>query len=148
MNEEFEKYQELAKAYLAKKERKNYYESKGICEPYADYACMLVELSDDEIGMIRPLKEKYGKDFINHLKEVYEDDDAISDLFYGDPVDIDLENVYHQYQFTIREVRDEKISSRQILVQLTDKEYIKLLAWHLWDQHLVMNTLFYRDEQL
>lgn len=35
MNEEFEKYQEMAKAYLTKKERKNYYESKGICEPYA-----------------------------------------------------------------------------------------------------------------
>ena len=148
MNEEFEKYQELAKAYLAKKERKNYYESKGICEPYADYACMLVELSGEEVSMIRPLKEQYGEDFVHHLKEVYEDDDTISDMFYGDPVDIDLENTYHQYHFTIREVNDEKVSSRQILIQLTDEEYSKLLAWHLYDSHLVLNTLFYRDEQL
>ena len=148
MNEEFEKYQELAKAYLAKKERKNYYESKGICEPYADYACMLVELSGEEVSMIRPLKEQYGEDFVHHLKEVYEDDDTISDMFYGDPVDIDLENTYHQYHFTIREVNDEKVSSRQILIHLTDEEYSKLLAWHLYDSHLVLNTLFYRDEQL
>ena len=148
MNEEFEKYQEMAKAYLTKKERKNYYESKGICEPYADYACMLVELSDEEVSMIRPLKEQYGEDFVHHLKEVYEDDDTISDMFYGEPVDIDLENAYHQYRFTIREVNDEKVSSRQILIQLTDEEYSKLLAWHLYDSHLVLNTLFYRDEQL
>ena len=148
MNEEFEKYQEMAKAYLTKKERKNYYESKGICEPYADYACMLVELSDEEVSMIRPLKEQYGEDFVHHLKEVYEDDDTISDMFYGEPVDIDLENTYHQYRFTIREVNDEKVSSRQILIQLTDEEYCKLLAWHLYDSHLVLNTLFYRDEQL
>lgn len=148
MNEEFEKYQEMAKAYLTKKERKNYYESKGICEPYADYACMLVELSDEEVSMIRPLKEQYGEDFVHHLKEVYEDDDTISDMFYGEPVDIDLENAYHQYRFTIREVNDEKVSSRQILIQLTDEEYCKLLAWHLYDSHLVLNTLFYRDEQL
>ena len=148
MNEEFEKYQEMAKAYLAKKERKNYYESKGICEPYADYVCMLVELSDEEVSMIRPLKEQYGEDFVHHLKEVYEDDDTISDMFYGEPVDIDLENAYHQYHFTIREVNDEKVSSRQILIQLTDEEYSKLLAWHLYDSHLVLNTLFYRDEQL
>jgi hypothetical protein len=148
MNEEFEKYQEMAKAYLTKKERKNYYESKGICEPYADYACMLVELSDEEVSMIRPLKEQYGEDFVHHLKEVYEDDDTISDMFYGEPVGIDLENTYHQYRFTIREVNDEKVSSRQILIQLTDEEYCKLLAWHLYDSHLVLNTLFYRDEQL
>ena len=33
MNEEFEKYQELAKAYLAKKGRVNYYETSSSYQP-------------------------------------------------------------------------------------------------------------------
>lgn len=149
MNEEFENYQELAKAYLAKKERKNYYVTKGICEPYPDYCDYLAELTDDEAKQIRALKEQYGKEFINHLNEVIDDEDVIHDMFYGEPVDIDLDDLRHQYTFTIREVNgDEVTMTRKILVELTDNEYIKLLAWHLYDSHLVMNTLFYRDEQL
>ena len=148
MNEEFLNYQEMAKAFLAKKERTNYYESKSISEPYPEYALMLISLSDEEVSKIKGLKKYYGEDFVNHLDEVINDSDVVDDMFCGDPVDIDLENTYHQYHFTIREVNDEKVSSRQILIQLTDEEYSKLLAWHLYDSHLVLNTLFYRDEQL
>ena len=148
MNEEFLNYQEMAKAYLAKKERTNYYESKGICEPYPDYALALAELSDEEVRKIKELKDHYGEDFVNHLNEVINDPDVIHDMFYGDPVDIDLEHIHHQYVFNIRTVRGEEVSSRQILVELSDDDYSKLLAWHLYDSHLVLNTLFYRDEEL
>jgi hypothetical protein len=143
-----EQAQPLANEFLATKERKNYYETKSFCEPYDEYVGMLVKLSDDEVSQIRSLKERYGQDFINHLQEVFDDEDVISDMFYGDPVDIDLDYVHHQYTFTLHEVNGEKVSSRQVLVELSDKEYAKLLAWHLYDGHLVMNTLFYRDENL
>ena len=148
MIETFELAMQLANDFLATKERKNYYESKGICEPYPEYAGMLVELSDDMVSQIRTLKERYGQNFVNHLQEVIDDEDVISDMFYGDPADIDLDYVHHQYTFSLHIVNGEKVSSRQVLVELSDKEYAKLLAWHLYDGHLVMNTLFYRDESL
>ena len=37
MNEEFEQYLEMSKAYLAKKERKNYYATEGINKEFPDY---------------------------------------------------------------------------------------------------------------
>ena len=148
MNEEFLNYQEMARVFLAKKERTNYYESKSINEPYPEYALMLISLSDEEISKIKGLKKYYGEDFVNHLSEVISDSDVVDDMFCGDPVDIDLENIHHQYAFNIRTVRGEEVSSRKILVELSDEDYCKLLAWHLYDSHLVLNTLFYRDEEL
>ena len=67
MIETFEQALQLANEFLATKERKNYYESKGISEPYPEYAGMLVELSDDLVSQIRTLKERYGQEFVNHL---------------------------------------------------------------------------------
>lgn len=148
MNEEFLNYREMAKAFLAKKERTNYYESKSISEPYPEYALMLISLSDEEVSKIKGLKKYYGEDFVNHLDEVINDSDVVDDMFCGDPVDIDLENIHHQYVFNIRTVRGEEVTSRKILVELSDEDYCKLLAWHLYDSHLVLNTLFYRDEEL
>ena len=37
---------------------------------------------------------------------------------------------------------------RTVGKNLSDEDYAKLLAWHLCDSHLVINTLFYRDENL
>ena len=31
---------------------------------------------------------------------------------------------------------------------LTDEEYARLLAWHVFDNHLIINTLRYRDSNL
>ena len=31
---------------------------------------------------------------------------------------------------------------------LTDEEYARLLAWHVFDNHLIINTLRYRDSSL
>ncbi len=144
----FEDCQQLAQNFLATKERENYYETKGIADPYSDYASMLTPLTDEEVNQIKPLKEKYGDQFVEHLNEVFDDPDFISDMFYGDPVDIDLDTIHHQYKFTIHSLSDEKVSSREILVELSDEDYCKLLAWHLLDSHLVMNTLYYRDDEL
>ena len=144
----FEDCLQLAKEFLSKKDRVNYYESRGIAEPFADYACMLTPLTVEEVRQIKEVKERYGEDFVEHLNKVIDDPDVISDKFYGDPVDIDLETIHHQYKFTIRSVRGETVSSREVLVELSDDDYCKLLAWHLFDSHILMNTLFYRDEEL
>ena len=150
MNKEFDNILELAKSYLAKKERKNYYETKSYEEPDPGYSYVLTELSDEEVRQIRALKERYGEDFVNHLEEVFDDEDVISDLFYGENyVDIDTETVYHKYRFRIHEIgKEDKLSSRPVLIQLLDEDYAKLLVWHIFDEHLVINTLFYRDEAL
>ena len=149
MNEEFEKYQELAKSYLAKKDRVNYYETSSYSDFTDENVGMLVELSDEEVSKIRDLKARYGKDFVNHLDDVFDVEGVASDMFYTEErLDIDLDFVYHQYRFTLSEVDGDKVSSRQVLIQLSDEEYTKLLAWHLYDSHLVINTLFYRDENL
>ena len=149
MDEELQKYQELAKTYLAKKDRVNYYETCSYDDFTDQDVSMLVELSDEEVSKIRDLKVRYDKDFVNHLGEVFDDEDVISDMFYTDErLDIDIDTVYHEYRFTLSEVDGDKVSSRQVLIQLSDEEYTKLLAWHLYDSHLVINTLFYRDENL
>jgi len=149
VNEELQKYQELAKTYLAKKDRVNYYETSSYSDFTDENVGMLVELSDEEVSKIRDLKARYDKDFVNHLGEVFDDEDIISDMFYTEErLDIDLDFVYHQYHFTLSEVNGDQVSSRQVLIQLSDEEYAKLLAWHLYDSHLVINTLFYRDENL
>lgn len=150
MNEEFKKYQDLARQFLASKERVNYYETKGICEPYADYAVVLAELTDEQAGKMRQLKEQYGDSFVDHLADfdTDEEEDVAHDWFLGDPVDIDLDTVHHQYRFTVCQVEGDSIRKREILVELTDEQYIRLLAWHLYDDHLVINTLLCHDEAL
>ena len=150
MNEELEKYQEMAKSYLAKKERINYYETEGFDDTHCESAYMLTELTDDEVRQIRALKERYGKeDFVKHLNEVFDDEDVIYDLFYGDPVDIDLDHIYHKYRFSVHEVcGEDKIKTQKLLIQMSDEVYSKLLAWYLFDEHLVINTLLYHDEEL
>ena len=145
----FEQALQLAKEFLATKERKNYYESQGIYEPCPDYVGMLIDLSDDMVSQIRTLKERYGEDFVNHLHEVIDDEDIISDMFYGEPVDIDLDHVRHQYAFNIHELKpDGTVSDCSLLVELKDEEYARLLAWHLFDEHLTINILRQRDRNL
>ena len=148
MIEDFETALQLAAEFLATKERENYYETKAIYEPIPDYSYMLTPLSDDEVRQIKALKERYGEEFIDHLDEFIDDPDVISDMFYGEPVDIDLETIHHQYKFNILSIQGEKVSSRSILVELSDEDYSKLLAWHLFDGKTMMNTLYYRDEKL
>ena len=149
MNEELKKYQEMIQTFLDKKERVNYYETTSYYDLCDQNVGMFVELSDEDVAKLRDLKVRYGEEFVNHLGEVFDDEDVISDMFYTEEyIDIDLDTVYHRYGFTISEVDGDKVRSRQVLIQLSDEEYSKLLAWHLYDSHLVINTLFYRDENL
>ncbi|MBP3757504.1 MAG: hypothetical protein J6I61_09525 [Prevotella sp.] len=151
MTEEFNHYLRLAGTHLANKPRDNYYDAQGIYSPYSDYTHMLVALTDEQVRHIRALKACYGSDFVDHLADelFHGDDDAVSDLFYGDPDDIDTEHVYHQYRFTIHEVgADGSVTSHAKLLHLSDADYTKLLALQLYDEHLTINTLYYYDPSL
>ena len=147
--ENFEDSLKLATEFLAKKERKNYYEFKVVQEPFADYVFPLNELSDEDVKRLRELKEKYQEAFVKHLSEAL-DEDTIDDLDCGDElVDIDLDNVQHQYRFKVHHLKqDGTVRSYDRLVTLTDEEYARLLAWHVFDNHLIINTLRYRDSNL
>lgn len=61
MDREFEDYLEMAKTYLAKKERKNYYESKGFNEPFLDLFSTYVELSHALLSRRETLQEDYAR---------------------------------------------------------------------------------------
>ena len=149
MKEELKEYKEMIQAFLDKKERTDYYETTSYDDFKIQNVSMLVEIYDEELTKLRELKANYGEDFVNHLGEVIDDEYVISDMFCtGEYIDIDLDTIYHQYGFTISEVDGDKVWSRGIKVQLSDEEYSDLLAWHLYDQKLVINTLFYRDEKL
>ena len=149
MIENFEDSLKLATEFLAKKERKNYYEFKVVQEPFADYVFPLNELSDEDVKHLRELKEKYHEAFVEHLNEAL-DEDTIDDLDCGDElVDIDFDNVQHQYRFKVHHLKqDGTVRSYDRLVTLTDEEYARLLAWHVFDNHLIINTLRYRDSNL
>jgi hypothetical protein len=145
----FEDSLKLASEFLPKKERKNYFEFKVIEEPFAEYVCYLNELSNEEVERLRELKAKYQEAFVEHLSEAL-DEDAIDGLNCGDElVDIDLDYVQHQYRFKVHHLyQDGTVRSYDRMVTLTDEEYARLLAWHVFDNHLVINTLRYRDSSL
>ena len=145
----FEDSLKLAKEFLAKKERKNYYEFKVIQEPFAEYVTTQNELSDEDVQRLRELKEKYHEAFVAHLSEAL-DEDTIDCLDCGDElVDIDLDNVQHQYHFKVHHLyQDGTVHSYDRMVTLTDEEYARLLAWHVLDNRLIINTLRYRDSNL
>ena len=146
---DFEKCLELAQEFLTKKVRKNYYEFKVIQEPCADYVYTQNELSDEEVDSLRQLKEKYGEAFVDHLDEAL-GEDTLDNLNCGDELaDIDLDNILHQYRFTAHHIKqDGTVRSSERLVTLTNEEYARLLAWHVFDNHLIINTLRYRDSNL
>lgn len=148
--ENFETALKLANEFLATKERENYYSFEAIDENHPDYIYYSNPLSDEEIAQFRALKEKYGDKFVKHLDEVYDDPDIIHDFTCGcDIVDIDLEHTTHQYTFKIHELRpDGTVYSHNYKIELSDEEYAKLIAWHLYDEHCTINTLRLRDAKL
>ena len=149
MIREFDDCLKLAKEYLAHKQRDNYYDFEVLDEEYPEYVHYLNSLSDEEVEKIRQLKKKYPEDYCQHLVEVFEDPDVVHDLSCGQEIiSIDTETISHKYRFVSHEVSDEKWKTRKIQITLSDDDYARLLAWHLFDDHLIINTLYYRDEAL
>jgi hypothetical protein len=148
--ETLEQAQKLATEFLATKERKNYYDFECIDEEFSENVCYSNELSDKEVSKILQLKEKYPKDYGLHLDEIFDDPDYVHDFSAGQEiVSIDTDHAQHKYAVTIHELKpDGQVRSIAHSITLRDDEYIRLLAWQLFDEHLTINTLRHRDSNL
>jgi hypothetical protein len=140
----------LAQNYLATKERTPHYEIRSIsdCCP-ADGWCNLQSFSKEEMAQLLALREKYGKEeFYNHLDEVF-DEDTLHDLIYGSEViSFDLDNEYYMYSFAYHQITDKGVTSGKVKLHLEDDTYVRLLALHLGDKDLTINSLRYADKNL
>ena len=147
---QFEDGLKLAQEFLTSKKRDNYHEFKVFYDDHGEECIFLNHLTDAQVTALRSLKEKYGEEFVKHLDEVYDNPDTIHDLTGGcEILDIDLENVSYKYAVTIHELEsDGTLSSIPTRISLSDEEYARLIAWHLYDEHFTMNMLRHRDGQL
>ena len=143
-------YMRMAQDYLAIKVRTPHYEIRSISEVTpVDGWLNLQSFSDEEMRQLLALRDKYGKeDFYNHLDEIF-DEDTIHDMIYGSEIiSFDLDNEYYMYTFTCHEITDEGVRTRKIKINLTDETYARLLAAHLDDEDLTINSLRYHNKDL
>ena len=138
----------LANEFLATKQRSNFYQFTALNDNNIEYCCYN-ELSADDVARLRDLKAKYGDDFVSHLDEVFSDPDLVHDFTGGgEIIAIDLDNVYYHYSLSLHELQaDGTIHTVHTRVAFSDDDYVRLIAWHLYDGHLT-NTLRYRDRKL
>lgn len=151
MKEVLEKEAEMyAMDFLSKKPRKNYYRvhylDDNLNENY-----YLQYMTDEEVKFFDELKNMYGSYNIDELLDEYQEKlPNYDEWFIGQHImGIDTEVAYHHYSFTCHELHDdEKLSHYEVLVELSDVEYIDLLTLCIMDPHMNMNKLRYANKQL
>ena len=140
----------MAQNFLATKKRIPHYEIRSIsdCCP-ADGWCNLVSFTEDEMKKLLALREKYGKDdFFNHLDEVF-DEDTIHDMVYGSEIiSFDLDTEYYMYSFVYHQIKPQGVVTGNVKINLMDETYVRLLAHHLENKDLTINSLRYADKDL
>ena len=140
----------LAQNFLTTKERSCFYQFTALDDNFdREYYCYN-ELSADDVARLRALKNHYGDTFVRHLDEVFSDPDLIHDFTGGGEIlAIDLDHVHHRYGVALHELQpDGTVHTIHTRVAFSDDEYARLLAWHLYDEHLTVNTLRHRDRKL
>lgn len=140
----------MAHDFLTTKQRGCFYRFTALDDNYDSEYCCDNELSADDVARLRALKDKYGDAFVGHLDEVFSDPDVIYDFTGGGEIlAIDLANVHYRYGVSLHELQpDGTVHTIHTRVAFSDDEYARLVAWHLYDEHLVINTLRYRDRKL
>ena len=140
----------MAKEFVPTKKRDCYYEFKFYNDDFGEEWFTLNLLTDEEVADIRALKGKYGEEFVKHLDEVFDDPDIIHDFTGGcEILDIDLDNIYHKYAFSVHELKPNmNVVSHPEKVTLSDEEYAELMAWHIFDKNFSINLLRYRNRKL
>ena len=140
----------MAQNYLATKVRTPHYEIRSIsdCCP-ADGWCNLLSFTEDEKRKLLALREKYGKDdFFNHLDEVF-DEDTLHDMIYGSEViSFDLDTEYYMYDFVYHQITPNGLVTGKVNIHLYDETYVRLIAHHLENKDLTINSLRYADKDL
>lgn len=140
----------MAQDFLTTKQRNSFYRFTALDDNFDREYCCYNELSADDVARLRALKDHYGDSFVRHLDEVFSDPDIIHDFTGGGEIlDIDLDHVHHYYGVSLHELQpDGTVHTIHTSVAFSDDDYARLLAWHLYDEHLVINTLRYRDRKL
>ena len=140
----------LAQDFLTTKQRNSFYRFTALDDNFDREYCCYNELSADDVARLRVLKDKYGDAFVRHLDEVFSDPDIIHDFTGGGEIlAIDLDHVHYYYSVSLHELQpDGTVYTIHTSVAFSDDEYARLIAWHLYDEHIVINTLRYRDRKL
>lgn len=139
-----------AKEFFSTKTPRNFYKISALQDDILNEVCFHQEFSPKEVAQLMDLRKKYGEDdFFNHLGEVFEDEDVIHDFTCGDEIlGIDLDAPMRKYRFTVHFFNGKKNYDRQAMVELTDEEYIELLALRLDDNHMNMSVLRHLNKDL
>ena len=139
----------MAKKYLESKDRTVYLQIRYYDDTYLTEECgYLHAFSNEELAKLRELCNKYGeKDFYNHLDEAF-DQDTVDDIVMDEIVGFDLDTYNYMYRFTCHQITDNGVRAHRMMVNLTDEEYIQLLALHLEHKNMNLNKLRYTDKEL
>jgi len=142
--------EKVVRDFLSTKRRTKSYEVKTLNEEILLEQSYLATFDDEMLLALKALKQKYGVDeFVNHLNEVVDDIyDYLNISGSLTILDIDLETPHYQYCFTIHEVHENGLNSRNAHVELSDYEYGKLLKLCLDDKNMNINALRYADKAL
>lgn len=140
----------MAQDFLTTKQRGCFYQFTALDDNFDREYCCCSELSSDDVARLRALKDHYGDAFVRHLDEVFSDPDLIHDFTGGGEIlAIDLDHVYYYYSVSLHELQpDGTVHTVNTSVAFSDDECARLIAWHIYDEHLVINTLRYRDRKL
>ena len=141
---------QLAKEYLNNKKRTVHYAVEAFDDDYCLVVTYLQPFTDEEIEGLRELMNKYGDDYTKHLIEVFKDEDYVHDLSVGDEIiRIDLDTPHYMCQFkTHKLLEDGTLYSSELLLELSDDDYLHLLMLHLQYDGMNMNQLRYGDREL
>ena len=139
-----------AKEHFSSKTERNFYRVNALNEDFLEEVCYHQEFSPEEVAQLRDLRAKYGEEeYLKHLIEVFEDEGIIHNLSGGDEIiSIDLDSPMRKYRFQVRFFNEEKTYSRQAMVELSEDEYVRLLALRIDDNHMNMSVLRHIDAAL
>ena len=138
-----EESKKLAKQFLATKKRKNYYGFTVYYDIEPDMVTFTHPLEDEEVKRLRMLKKKYDERFVRHLDEVFDDAERVNSFTHGfELMYIDLDHITHKYDFGCHQMKpDGTITSTTVSIELSDNDYITLLAWHIFHEPFNMNVM-------
>ena len=137
----------LAKDYSQKKCRKTYYKITFIYDCSSKYKWTHLEpFSDEEVTKLLALRKKYGEDdFFRHINEVF-NEKRLHEVAPFEVAGIDLDTHCYKYEFKYHQITDKGVSSDSVMIKLTDETYIMLLALHLQNVNMTINSLRHSDK--
>ena len=145
-----EKIREEVGKFIETKPKNRVYPITHHLEEFSGEYVRYSKFEPEELASLKRVIEKYGMENINeHLEEVIEDEDWRYDVFPEYITEIDLDLEYNSYHFTMHSMkRDGNLHSRDINVELTIKDYSRLLELCVNDSSMNFNKLKYADEDI